>query len=37
MSHRTVSTHLHRIFPKLGISSRGDLAALLPPEDEMPR
>ncbi|UGT38969.1 AAA family ATPase [Nocardia yamanashiensis] len=30
LSHRTVSTHLHRIFPKLGISSRGDLAALLP-------
>ncbi|WP_194819951.1 AAA family ATPase [Nocardia sp. XZ_19_385] len=29
LSHRTVSTHLHRIFPKLGISSRGDLAALL--------
>ncbi|MQY29821.1 hypothetical protein NRB56_54140 [Nocardia sp. RB56] len=30
LSHRTVSTHLHRIFPKLGISSRGDLAAVLP-------
>ncbi|MBF6130036.1 helix-turn-helix transcriptional regulator [Nocardia brasiliensis] len=30
LSHRTVSTHLHRIFPKLGISARGDLAALLP-------
>ncbi|MFC8381733.1 AAA family ATPase [Nocardia sp. NPDC057272] len=30
LSHRTVSTHLHRIFPKLGISSRSDLAALLP-------
>ncbi len=37
LSHRTVSTHLHRIFPKLGISSRGDLAALLPTEDEAPR
>ncbi|MBL1075368.1 AAA family ATPase [Nocardia sp. 2] len=34
LSHRTVSTHLHRIFPKLGISSRGDLAALLPALDE---
>ncbi|MFD3425494.1 AAA family ATPase [Nocardia fluminea] len=33
LSHRTVSTHLHRIFPKLGISSRGDLAALLPQTD----
>src|SRR4051794_14454307 len=29
LSHRTVSTHLHRIFPKLGISSRGDLGAAL--------
>ncbi|MFX0581205.1 ATP-binding protein [Nocardia nepalensis] len=34
LSHRTVSTHLHRIFPKLGISSRGDLAALLPTAEE---
>lgn len=34
LSHRTVSTHLHRIFPKLGISARGDLAALLPALDE---
>lgn len=34
LSHRTVSTHLHRIFPKLGISSRGDLAALLPTVEE---
>lgn len=29
LSHRTVGTHLHRIFPKLGISSRADLAATL--------
>ncbi|WP_159846826.1 ATP-binding protein [Nocardia sp. CY41] len=34
LSHRTVSTHLHRIFPKLGVSSRTDLAALLPVEDD---
>lgn len=37
LSHRTVSTHLHRIFPKLGISSRSDLAALLPPGDDATR
>ncbi|AHH97272.1 LuxR family transcription regulator fused with ATPase domain [Kutzneria albida DSM 43870] len=29
LSHRTVSTHLHRIFPKLGISSRTELGAAL--------
>ncbi|MFI5610703.1 AAA family ATPase [Amycolatopsis sp. NPDC051903] len=29
LSHRTVSTHLHRIFPKLGISARGELGAAL--------
>ncbi|MBF6468347.1 AAA family ATPase [Nocardia beijingensis] len=34
LSHRTVSTHLHRIFPKLGVSSRTDLAALLPAEED---
>ncbi|MFF0050812.1 ATP-binding protein [Streptomyces sp. NPDC005498] len=27
LSHRTVSTHLHRVFPKLGVSSRAELAA----------
>jgi DNA-binding CsgD family transcriptional regulator len=31
VSHRTVGTHLYRIFPKLGISSRGELAAALDP------
>jgi DNA-binding CsgD family transcriptional regulator len=29
VSHRTVSTHLYRIFPKLGITGRGDLGAAL--------
>lgn len=29
LSHRTIGTHLYRIFPKLGISSRGELAAAL--------
>ncbi|MBP2477773.1 DNA-binding CsgD family transcriptional regulator [Crossiella equi] len=29
LSHRTVSTHLHRIFPKLGVTARGELAAAL--------
>jgi DNA-binding CsgD family transcriptional regulator len=29
LSHRTISTHLYRVFPKLGITSRGDLGAAL--------
>ncbi len=29
LSHRTISTHLYRLFPKLGITSRGELAAAL--------
>ena len=29
MSHRTVGSHLYRIFPKLDITSRGQLAARL--------
>jgi DNA-binding CsgD family transcriptional regulator len=29
LSHRTVSTHLYRLFPKLGVSSRTQLASAL--------
>jgi DNA-binding CsgD family transcriptional regulator len=29
LSHRTVEFHLYRIFPKLGIASRGELSAAL--------
>ena len=29
LSHRTIGTHLYRIFPKLGITSRGELASAL--------
>jgi DNA-binding NarL/FixJ family response regulator len=29
MSHRTVGAHLYRIYPRLGITSRGKLAAAL--------
>jgi DNA-binding CsgD family transcriptional regulator len=29
LSHRTISTHLYRVFPKLGITSRGQLSAAL--------
>ncbi|MGW3352478.1 ATP-binding protein [Nonomuraea rubra] len=48
LSHRTISTHLYRIFPKLGISSRGQLRDALdgavpqldeaarPPEEPQP-
>ncbi|MEU8379197.1 AAA family ATPase [Streptosporangium sp. NPDC048865] len=34
LSHRTVGTHLHRIFPKLGVSSRADLARMLNAHEE---
>ncbi len=37
LSHRTVSSHLYRIFPKLGITSRNQLAvALAGPSDAGP-
>ena len=29
LSHRTISTHLYRIYPKLGISARGELRKAL--------
>ena len=29
LSHRTISTHLYRVFPKLGIASRAELAIAL--------
>jgi ATP/maltotriose-dependent transcriptional regulator MalT len=29
LSHRTVSSHLYRVFPKLGIASRAELAAAM--------
>jgi ATP/maltotriose-dependent transcriptional regulator MalT len=29
LSHRTIGTHLHRIFPKLGVTSRADLQEAL--------
>jgi DNA-binding NarL/FixJ family response regulator len=29
LSHRTISTHLYHIFPKLGITSRGELRSAL--------
>ena len=32
LSHRTVGSHLYRIFPKLDITSRAQLAARLDPD-----
>ena len=38
VSHRTISTHLYRIFPKLGITARGELrGALSAPTIELGR
>jgi DNA-binding CsgD family transcriptional regulator len=31
LSHRTVGSHLYRIFPKLGVASRAELAAVVAP------
>jgi DNA-binding CsgD family transcriptional regulator len=33
LSHRTISTHLYRVFPKLGITSRAELSAALRTSD----
>ncbi|MBZ5737473.1 ATP-binding protein [Nocardioides mangrovi] len=37
LSHRTVGSHLYRIFPKLGITSRSQLAAAISPRSPQPR
>ena len=34
LSHRTISTHLYRLFPKLGVSSRTQLASALGPTNK---
>ena len=31
LSHRAIRTHLYRVFPKLGITSRAELGAALAP------
>lgn len=31
ISHRTVGTHLYQLFPKLGVTSRTELLAVLEP------
>jgi DNA-binding CsgD family transcriptional regulator len=36
LSHRTISTHLYRVFPKLGITSRAELNAALAPRTARP-
>jgi DNA-binding NarL/FixJ family response regulator len=30
LSHRTIASHLYRIFPKLGVASRAQLARVVP-------
>ncbi len=35
LSHRTVESHLYRVFPKLGVSSRSQLAAALDTASEL--
>ena len=36
LSHRTIGTHLYRIFPKLGITSRGELSSALSARTALP-
>ncbi|MFZ1995674.1 MAG: AAA family ATPase [Solirubrobacteraceae bacterium] len=36
LSHRTISSHLYRTFPKLGVTSRGELRAALEPRTPEP-
>ena len=36
LSHRTVESHLYRIFPKLGVSSRAQLGLALPEASAQP-
>ena len=31
LSHRSVASHLYRLFPKLGVASRAQLVAIFPP------
>jgi DNA-binding NarL/FixJ family response regulator len=35
LSHRTVGGHLYRVFPKLGITARAQLASLVAAETTM--
>jgi DNA-binding NarL/FixJ family response regulator len=37
VSHRTVGTHLYRVFPKLGITARGELGVALSSAPTPPR
>jgi DNA-binding CsgD family transcriptional regulator len=36
LSHRTVSAHLYRVFPKLGVTARSELGRVLPEGDPTP-
>jgi DNA-binding CsgD family transcriptional regulator len=35
LSHRSVASHLYRLFPKLGVASRAQLVAIFPPGREL--
>ena len=37
MSHRPIGTHFYRIFPKLGVTARGELEAALSARTAEPR